>query len=267
MKKIKLLSLILSLLLLSQCLTAPVCASELLPEPSATEAALPTAPTEPEFGTVCIKKGCRTIEGMVPLGGNDLMLDTAMAAFLYEANTDTVVYSYNPDMRLHPGVLAKIVLAMIVLEECELEDKVIVTEGIQAYLPASANRIHLKSLEELTVEDLVHAALLDNANDAAVALAHHVSGTSAAFVELMNNRVRQLGCANTEFGNLSGLFTAESSTTARDMAKIVRAAIKNEKFVKIFGATEYTIAPTNLFEEERTFYTGQPCYRRYAGLP
>jgi len=256
MKKMKFFSLLLSLLLILQCTLIPAAAVE-TDTALETEEAL-TQPTEPEFGTVSIKQGCRTIEGMIPLGGSDWMLDTAKSVFLYEVNTDTVVYSFNPDLKVHPGSLAKLVLAMIVLEECDLDETVVVTEGIQAYVPLGAHKVtptNLKSLEEMPVRDLLNAAILINANDAAVALAHHVAGTSAAFLELMNNRVRQLGCVNTEFGNLSGLYTAVSWSTGRDMAKIVRAAIKNPDFMEVFGAVEYTIGPTNMVETERQFYT------------
>jgi len=255
MKNNKLLSLILALLLTAQCLLLPVSATELAnTEPAMTE---PAQPVEIPFGMVCVQRGCRTIEGMSPLGGSDYLLETAQAAFLYEINTDTVVYSYNPDMKLHPGSLAKIVLAMIVLEECDMDDKVIATEGIQSYVPASAHKLdpYLKSLEEMTVGDLLHGAIMINANDAAVALAHHVAGTTGAFLELMNNRVKQLGCTSTEFGNISGLFTAVSYTTVRDMAKIVRAAIKDEDFATLWGTPEYTIGPTNMVDKERKFQT------------
>ena len=254
MKKNKYLLILLTLILLVQSVCIPVSATQAW---DTTEPAL-MQPTVIPFGQVCIQKGCRTIEGMMPLGGSDWMLDTAMSAFLYEIGTDTVVYAYNPDMKVHPGSLAKIVLAMIVLEECDLDEKVIAREGIQSYVPASAHKItpeYLKSLEEMTVRDLLHAAIMINANDAAVALAHHVAGTTDAFLTLMNNRVKQLGCVNTEFGNISGLFTAVSNSTARDMAKIVRAAIKNEDFATIWGTPEYTIAPTNKVETERKFQT------------
>lgn len=254
MKKFKYLSLLLSLCLLLQCALIPTSATQVTNE---TEPAI-TQPAEIPFGQVCVQKGCRTIEGMVPLGGSDWMLDTAQSAFLYEVSTDTVVYSYNPDMKVHPGSLAKIVIAMIVLEECDLDETVVVTEGIQSYVPASAHKLipeYLKSLEEMSVEDLLYGMIMVNANDAAVALAHHVAGTTDAFLALMNNRVKQLGCTNTEFGNISGLFTAVSTSTARDIAKIVRAAIKNEDFVTIWGTPQYTIGPTNMVAEEREFET------------
>jgi len=125
MKKFKYLSLLFCVCLMIQSLLLPSSATQITEtmEPAITQ------PAEIPFGQVCVQKGCRTIEGMVPLGGSDWMLDTAMSAFLYEVNTDTVVYSYNPDMKVHPGSLAKIVIAMIVLEECNLDETVVGTEG------------------------------------------------------------------------------------------------------------------------------------------
>lgn len=251
MKKNKWLSLMLCLTLLLQWLMMPVSASETTESqlPVETTAATTAAAEELAFGTVSIQKGCRTIEGMEPIGGNDRRLETAQSAFLYEITTDTVVYSYNPDTKVHPGSLAKMVLSLLVLENCDRDEMVTVTEGIQSYIPAGSNNIKLKSLEQISVNELLHAVMLYGANDAAVALAHHVAGTTAAFLEMMNNRVKLIGCTSTEFGNISGLYTAESYSTARDMAKIVREAIKNEDFTEIFGTAEYTIPATAMSEE------------------
>jgi len=257
MKKNKSVSILLSMLVLLQCLLLPVSAAAVDPSQSALTAELPAVPAEtepPAFGTVCIQKGCRTINGLNPLAGSDPRLATAQSVFLYEATTDTVVYAYNPDTPVHPGTLAKILLSMIVLENCELQDKVTVTEGIQSYIPAGAGNIKLKSNEVMTVVDLLHAVIMQNANDAAVALAHHVSGTTGAFLELMNNRAKQLGCTNTEFGNISGLYTAESYSTGRDIAKILREAMKNPDFNEIISAKTYTIPATEMMEE-RSFNT------------
>lgn len=255
MKKFQFISLLIGLILCLQCVLLPVSAAESLPLDTAAENALIQDTSEIPFGSLSILNGCRTVDGMSPLGGNGPRLATAQGVFLYEVKSDTVVYSYNADMKVHPGTLAKIMLALIVLENCERDEVVTVTEGIQSYIPAGANNIKLKSLEELTVNDLLHAVLLVNANDAAVALAHHVADTSEAFVALMNNRAKQLGCTNTEFGNLSGLYTAQSYSTARDLTKIVKEAIKNEDFKEIFGTTQYTIGATNMMEEREEFDT------------
>ena len=259
MKKFNNLSILLCLSIFLHCLLLPAHATAQDPvQPSETAVAesaiIPMETESLTFGTVCIQKGCRTINGMVPLAGSDPRLATAQSVFLYEATTDTVVYAYNPDTKVHPGSLAKILLCMIVLENCDMDDQVTVTEGIQSYIPSGAGNIKLKSNEVMKVADLLHAVIMQNANDAAVALAHHVSGTTGDFLQLMNNRAKQLGCVNTEFGNISGLYTAESFSTGRDMAKIVREAIKNEDFKAIMRAQTYTIPATEMMEE-RSFNT------------
>lgn len=258
MKKLKWLSLILSVLLLTQSVLTPAAAEIETTEPTQQ---LDQALTQTEalpFGTVCVQKGCRTINGMAPLAGSEKKMETAQSVFLFETNSNTVVYAYNPDLKLHPGTLAKIVMALIVVENCGMDDLVTVTEGIQSYVPAGVNKVQsesLKSNEEIKVKDLLYSLLLVNANDAAVALAHHVSGTTAAFLELMNKRVKQMGCTNTEFGNVSGLYTAVSNSTARDMAKIVSEATKNENFKEIFGAKSYQIPDTNMVQGREEFKT------------
>ena len=260
MKKFSSLSILLSLLLLMQCLLVPVSATSVTDaaayeEGTAAESALiPVETEEAAFGTVAVQKGCRTINGLSPLAGSDPRLATAQSVFLYESTTDTVVYAYNPDTQVHPGSLAKILLCMIVLENCEMEDNVTVTEGIQSYIPAGAHNIKLKSNEVMTVGDLLHAVIMQNANDAAVALAHHVAGTTGDFLTLMNNRAKQLGCTNTEFGNISGLYTAQSLSTGRDMAKILKEAMKNDDFKEIMKTQTYTIEATEMMEE-RSFNT------------
>lgn len=262
MKKYHFLSILLCLSVLLQCLILPASATaatsattSAAEEPSNMEALpVPAETEEPVFGTVAIQKGCRTINGMVPLAGSDPRLATAQSVFLYESTTDTVVYAYNPDTKVHPGSLAKILLTMIVLEKCEMEDLVTVTEGIQSYIPAGSGNIKLKSNEVMKVGDLLHAVIMQNANDAAVALAHHVSGTTGEFLQLMNNRAKQIGCTNTEFGNISGLYTAESFSTGRDMAKILREAMKDEDFREIMKTQTYTIPATEMMEE-RSFNT------------
>ena len=150
MKKMKHLSFLLCVMLLLQCVLLPVSAAQTEDtEPSQTTASTQASQEPAAFGTVCVQNGCRTIEGMVPLGGSDKRLETAQSAFLYEVSTDTVVYFFNPDMKLHPGTLAKIVLGMVVLENCELDEVVTVTEGIQSYVPGTATTVSekLKSIQ------------------------------------------------------------------------------------------------------------------------
>lgn len=262
MKKIRMMSWLLSVLLMAQSLVMPTGATAQNSEPStaATEPAGPVAmveptvpePTETPFGKVCVQKGCRTIEGMVPLGGSEPKLETAASVFLYEMNTDTVVYAYNPDMPLPPGNLAKLVTGIVTLNFCKMDDMVTVKEGIKGRLPISSLTIGLTNNEVISVRDLLHALILTDANDAAVVLAEHISGTRQGFVPLMNEWVKSIGCTNTEFATVHGVDGAASKTSARDMAKIVRAAIANEDFAEVFNAASYDIEPTNVNNKKRS---------------
>lgn len=258
MKKSKRLSLILLCVsLLLQIVLLPVSATETTAQTTATQATQPTqatqsvvqpTTTQAEFGTVCVLNGCRTIEGMVALGGTERILDTAQGAFLYEVNTDTVVYSYNPDVKLACGSLTKIVTAIVALQYCDLDEIVTVESGIKARLPVSNLTIDLTSEEQISVRDLMYALLMKPANDAAVVLAEHISGNRQGFVPLMNQWVQQIGCTNTEFGTVHGVDGGLSVTTARDMTKIIREALKNEDFVEFFGKETYEIPATNKSE-------------------
>lgn len=258
MKKFKWLSFLLSALLLLQSVAVPAAATETVPAttgiPTETADDGFTMPVEIPFGSVCIMEGCRTIEGLNPLAGSDRKVPTARSVFIYEMNTDTVIYANNPDMSVNPGTLVKIVTALVAVENCDMNEVVTCSEGIQSKIPYGSQKIGLSSGEQLTLEELLHCMLLQGANDACVAIAEHVGGTTTHFREMMNERVAQLGCTGTSFGNISGLTTAPNYSTARDMAKIVAEASKNENFMKVFGASEYTVPATNM-NEEREFQT------------
>ena len=256
MRNLRYISLLLCLCLLVQSVPVPAFAAETSETTAASEAATQET-TQIPFGRVCIDNGCRTINGLRPLAGSDRRLDTSQAAFIYEANTETVIYSYNPDAKMCPGTLTKMVTALVTIENSNLDDIVTCADGIQSRVPGSSQRMtpQLKSGEQLTVEDLLHGLLLESANDAAVALAEHVVGTTDAFLSMMNNRVKQMGCTSTEFGNISGLDTATSYSTARELAKIVIEATKNETFARIFGTALYDIEPTNMVDKKRELKT------------
>ena len=88
----------------------------------------PSANSELAFGSVCVLNGCRTIDGYVPLGGSDRRLDSAQAAIAFERSTGTLVYAYNPDAKLSPGGLTKMVTALLAIEYCDPQDVVTVSD-------------------------------------------------------------------------------------------------------------------------------------------
>ena len=253
MKKMSWLSLVLCLALLLQIFCVPAFATE-TEEPTG-ETVGETLPVmddgagvlvpEVSFGTASITNGCRTLEAQMPLGGNDLLLDTAQAAFVYELNTGTVLYSLNPDVVLSPGALTKIITAVVALERCALDEQVIVSTANHSTLPAGARNSGLKHGEVLSIDDLLHCLIMDLSNDAALAIAEHIAGSEAGFVTLMNDKANELGCTNTVFTNCHGIDSEGQYSTARDLTRIIQYALKSSYFKELFGISTYTVPATN----------------------
>ncbi len=253
MKKMKVLSLILSFLLCVQCIPMTVSAQE-IPDLGLSLEELFEQVQPLNFGDVQVQKGCRTIEGKEPLAGNGVLLETAQAAFLYEIDTETVIYSYNPDMEIAPGSLTKLVTGYIVLQHCDLNEPVTLTGEIHK-LPANARQTGYLTGEEVTVKDLMYSMLLDGCAQACNGLAVHVTGGSIPeFISMMNQWVQSLGCTTTKFENVHGLDNKENVTTAREMIKIGMAAIQNKELYDIISSLDYSIPATNK-NEERSFRT------------
>jgi len=245
----KVLSLMLCLLITAQMLWIPASATDVgdptdvLVEtlPSAADATAPQA----EFGLATILNGCRTLEAQEPLGGSIRKLDTALSAFVFERNTGTLVYAYNPDLKLQPGTLTKMVAAIVAIENGDLDAEVTVSSRNYKYLPAGAKNAKLKEAEVMTLRDLLYCMFLEYANDAAVTIAEHISNSQESFVKKMNDWVAAIGCTNTHFSDCHGLGSEDMYVTARDLTRIVEEAMKNPDFRDLFSAKAYTVPQTN----------------------
>ncbi len=208
----------------------------------------PAAAADYAAPDMSVTSGCNTIDAMAPLLGNQQAVSNATAAFLYEVNTDTLMYSYNADNSVPPSSLLKILTALIAIEKGNLTDVVTVQEEVLKTLPNDAVVVELQVDEVVTVKDLLYCMMVGSGNDAAVVLANHVMGSQKAFVEEMNRYAESLGCTGTHFVNVHGLHHGEQVTTARDVAKILKKALENETFREVFGAIRYTVEQTNKSE-------------------
>ncbi|TDT61220.1 D-alanyl-D-alanine carboxypeptidase family protein [Fonticella tunisiensis] len=174
----------------------------------------------------------------------------AEGAILMDLNTGEILYEKNAYKQFEPASITKIITALITLEKTKLDDKVVVGKN-PPYEDGS--KIYLLEGEELTVEQLLYALLLESANDAALALAEHIAGSKEAFAKMMNEKAKEIGCKNTNFENPNGLPEPNHYTTAYDMALIAKKAMENPIFRKIVATKAYQIPPTNKQPETRYF--------------
>lgn len=192
---------------------------------------------------------CHTLDAGSTLLGPQKLIENAKSAILYEATSETLMYAMNADERMYPASLVKIMTALIAVQKGSLTDPVTVTASAISSLPIDAVSADLVADEIISLEDLLYCLLVGSANDAAVVIAEHISGSHNAFVQLMNQYAGELGCTGTQFTNAHGLHNAEQYTTARDCARILDAAMKNEIFRSIFTVVEHTVPATNKSEE------------------
>jgi len=163
---------------------------------------------------------------------------SAHAAVLMESQSGDVLIDCRAQERLPMASTTKIMTALVALEEGDLCAIV--------HIPAEAtgiegSSVYLKPGEELTLEQLLLALMLESANDAAAAIAISVAGDIPTFAEKMNETARRLGLTNTHFTNPHGLDDEEHYTTAYDLALLTRYALENEDFRRIVSTRKATI--------------------------
>lgn len=150
---------------------------------------------------------------------------TAVSAALLDSTAMHWLYAKNIDKRVYPASTTKVMTAMLALEK--LDPNGYVTVSSRA-IQVVETKLNMKAGEQYRVKDLVYACLLKSANDAANVLAEAISGSQADFVDLMNQKAKSIGAVHTKFANAHGLPSDNAQyTTARDMAIILRQAIRN----------------------------------------
>ena len=171
----------------------------------------------------------------------------AKASLIVENNSGRILYEDNANKKNYPASVTKILTAIIVLENCELDDTAVVTNSAISNIPSGYVLAPLFVGEEMNIKDLWYVLMLKSANDAAYVLAEHVGGSVDGFSDMMNKKAEELGCKNSHFVNPNGIHNENHYTTAYDMYLISKYAMENEDFEKIVSTYQYTLPATNKY--------------------
>ena len=158
---------------------------------------------------------------------------------LLEAETGEIICEGNGNSRAPMASTTKIMTAIVAIENGRL-DKTVTIPSEATGIEGSS--IYLQEGEELTLEELLYALMLESANDAAVAIAIEIGGGVPEFVEIMNRKAEELKLDSTHFTNPHGLDNAEHYTTAADLARLAAYAMNNPIFEKI-ASTQKKVIP------------------------
>ena len=264
MKKFPLLNLFLALLLVFQMIPAQVYANT---DPSGSDgteqavtetAAVPTQAISSENlgGDTSVSNGSRSINAVNPvIDTNDMLIESAGAALMYELNSGTLIYGYNIDQKMYPASVTKVMTCLVAIERGNMDDVVTVSESVVQARDPDGSNADLVEGEQMTLRDLIFCLMVASANDAGHLISEHIAGSTDAFVEMMNQKAQELGCTNTHFANPHGLHDEDHYTTARDLAKIMLAALEHELFQEVYSTKVYEIPATNKSEKRRLLST------------
>ena len=179
--------------------------------------------------------------GLLPLGAQAAELELgAKSALLMDAATGTVLYEYNPAEALAPASVTKVMTLLLIMEAIDdgrirWEDIVTASETAAA---KGGSQIYLKVGETMSVRDMVKSIAVSSANDCACAMAEHIAGSEAGFVDMMNAKAQELGMRSTHFVNCTGLDddpdAANHKTSALDIALMSRELITRHPAITEF---------------------------------
>ena len=188
---------------------------------------------------------------------DDPPLHSAKAVVLADMDSGRLLFEMNKDEQRSPASLTKIMTVMLAVEalergEVSLDEMVTAQADCLAGLNTDSSTSGIQPGEIISYQDLLYCAMVHSANEACNILAHRVSGSVPAFVELMNRRAAELGCTNTHFSDPNGLSNENHYTTAYEMYLITREALEHPLFAEICNTRGYDMAATNL-SQARSF--------------
>lgn len=194
------------------------------------------------------------LAGMLACQANAVQTSAA-SAVLIEQESGRVLYELNPEEERLIASITKIMTAVVALEHGDLHTSYTVT----AEDMAEGSSMYLRPGDELCLEELLYGLMLVSGNDAALAVAHCVSGETAAFVELMNETAQRLGMTHSSFANPNGLDAEGHYSSAGDMAVLAAYALENQDFRRIASTSSITIGQRYLQNHNKLLRLCEGC--------
>ncbi|MCR5101756.1 MAG: serine hydrolase [Butyrivibrio sp.] len=168
----------------------------------------------------------------------------AEAAIVMEANTGTILYAKNIHEELYPASTTKILTCLLAAENAPLTDMVTFSYEAVHSVPSDGSNMGIDAGESMTLEQCLYGIMVGSANEAANAVAEHVSGSIEAFVDLMNQKAAELGCTNSHFNNTNGLQDENHYTSVYDLALISKEFFNTDALSEIGNTARYHFTAT-----------------------
>lgn len=187
---------------------------------------------------------------------SDVILESAEitqaeAVGLFDINDSRVIYAKNIHEQINPASITKILTALCAIKYGNLNDVLTASENVHIE-ESGAVLLGVETGDKMTLDQALYCLMLKSANDVAIMIAEHVSGSVEAFAELMNQEANSLGATNSHFVNPNGLTDPNHYTTVYDLYLICNEAVKYDKFVEVLHTTSYNSVYYDKNQKEKT---------------
>lgn len=190
-----------------------------------------------ERATMFAENLCLRDSATLPSDAVDL--SEALSGILCDINNNRIMYAKDENLQLAPASLTKVMTALVALKNSDLD--AVLTASANCHITESgATLCGLEAGDTMTMDQALHALLMQSANDAAVMIAENVGGSVEGFSDMMNEQAMKLGATNCHFVNPHGLTAEEHYVTAYDMYLIFKEAMKYDEFTQIIHLDDYT---------------------------
>ncbi|SEP55030.1 D-alanyl-D-alanine carboxypeptidase [Lachnospiraceae bacterium NE2001] len=200
------------------------------------------------------------------LAPSDAPIINAASAIVMDVDTGDILYEKYAHEKHYPASITKVLTCLLAVENGNVNDVLTVSENVMSQVEMDSSRIGLEAGEQLTLRDALYGMMLNSGNECALTIGEYIAGSTEGFADMMNERIKTLGCTDSHFVNPNGIHNDDHYTSCYDMALIGCAAYQYPEFKKLISSQTYTIPETNkneervLWQENRLIYSGNGEY-------
>jgi len=218
------------------------------------------------YGKSAVEIGGNTTSTSADVAPSDAPEINAASAIVMDVDTGDILYEKYAHEKHYPASITKVLTCLLAVENGNVNDTLTVSENVMSQVEMDSSRIGLEAGEQLTLRDALYGMMLNSGNECALTIGEYLAGSTEGFADMMNERIKTLGCTDSHFVNPNGIQNEDHYTSCYDMALIGCAAYQYPEFKKLISSQSYTIPETNkneervLWQENRLIYSGNGEY-------
>ncbi len=193
------------------------------------------------YGKSAVEIGGNATSTSADVAPSDAPEINAASAIVMDVDTGDILYEKYAHEKHYPASITKVLTCLLAVENGNVNDTLTVSANVMSQVEMDSSRIGLEAGEQLTLRDALYGMMLNSGNECALTIGEYLAGSTEGFADMMNERIKTLGCTDSHFVNPNGIQNDDHYTSCYDMALIGCAAYQYPEFKKLISSQSYTI--------------------------